>query len=397
MGDAQPMIPLAALALAASTPADEARAWEPALRAAEHDLCGKQVALLGENGFHGEGKSVAFRAILIRRLITRCGYRAVFFEASHYDFLAVERAARRRQPVTEAMVLSAIGQKWNKDAELAPLVAFLTAEARAGRVTLAGLEDQIAILGMFYSLERMPAELAHFLPPGRREECGATVRERTGWGYSKTSPHDPASIARVQTCLGEMRAVISKSPADPDLRGERLQMIANMERAISRDFTPTRANVAGRDRSMYLNFRWLAARLKPGTKIIVWAANQHVAKDAALDPDFTAGENLGAYIHAAYGPRAFALGFSAASGTFRWSRGEFRPIVPAAPGSLEASLAAGAGEAAYAGPARLRSLGARASVLFSFQKPVSADWSRMFDGLVVFRESRPPVRIDEPH
>jgi erythromycin esterase-like protein len=391
------MIPLTALALAASTPADEARAWEPALRAAEHDLCGKQVALLGENGFHGEGKSVAFRAILIRRLITRCGYRAVFFEASHYDFLAVERAARRRQPVTEAMVLSAIGQKWNKDAELAPLVAFLTAAARAGRVTLAGLDDQIAILGMFYSLETMPAELAQSLPAGRREECGATVGERTRWGYSKTSPHDPASIARVRSCLGEMRAAISNSPADPDLRDERLEMIANMERAISRDFTPTKANVAGRDRSMYLNFRWLAGRLKPGAKIIVWAANQHVAKDAALDPDFTLGENLGAYIHAAYGSRAFALGFSAASGTFRWSRGEFRPIVPAAPGSLEASVDAGAGEAGYAGPARLQSLGQRASVLFSFHKPVSADWSRMLDGLVVFRESRPPVRIDEPH
>jgi erythromycin esterase-like protein len=397
--DRSPMI-LAAIALAAAAPAlppDEARAWEPALRAAERDLCGRQVALLGESGFHGEGKSVAFRAALIRRLVNRCGFRAVFFEASHYDFLAVERAARRREPVTEAMVLSAIGQKWNKDAELAPLVAFLTAEARAGRVTLAGLDDQIAILGMFYSLEAMPAELAQFLPPGRREECAASVGERTRWGYSKASPHDPASIARVQSCLGEMRAAISRSPADSDLREERLEMIANMERAISRDFTPTRANVAGRDRSMYLNFRWLAARLKPGTKIIIWAANQHVAKDAALDPDFTPGENLGAYIHAAYGRRAFALGFSAASGSFRWSRGDFRPIVPAAPGSLEASLAAGTGEVAYAGPARLRTLGQRWSVLFNFQKPVSADWSRMFDGVVVFRASRPPVRIDEPH
>src|SRR5947208_6593485 len=61
-----------------------------------------QVALLGENGFHGEGKSVAFRALLIRRLATRCGYRAVFFEASHADFLAVDRAARRHQPLTRS-------------------------------------------------------------------------------------------------------------------------------------------------------------------------------------------------------------------------------------------------------------------------------------------------------
>ena len=391
------MIPFAALALAAATPADEARAWEPALRAAEHDLCGKQVALLGENGFHGEGKSVAFRALLIRRLITRCGYRAVFFEASLPDFVAVDRAARRHQPLTEKMILSAIGRKWSQDAELAPLVAFLAAEARARRVTLGGLDDQLGSAGAFYSLDAMPVELAQFLPPGRREQCGAALRQRLWWKYSDVSPHDAASVARLQSCLADMGAATSASPADSDLRAERLQMIASAERDLSRDFMQTKASVAGRDHSMYLNFRWLAARLKPGTKIIVWAANQHVAKDAALDPDFTAGGNVGAYIHAAYGRRAFALGFSAASGTFRWSRGEFRPIVPAAPGSLEASLTAGAGEAAYAGPAQLQSLGERSSVLFSFQKPVSADWSRMFDGVVVFRESRPPVRIDEPH
>lgn len=391
------MLLLAALALAAATPADEPRAWEPALRAAERDLCGKQVALLGEDGAHGEGKSVAFRAVLIRRLVTRCGYRAIFFEASHADFLVIDRAARRGRPLTEAMILSAIGRKWSQDVELAPLVAFLAAEARARRVTLGGLDDQLGSAGAFYSLEAMPGELAQFLPAGRREQCGAALRQRVRWEYSDASHHDPASIARLQTCLAEMRAATSASPADPDLRDERLQMIASAEADVSRDFLPTKAIVAGRDRSMYRNFRWLAARLRPGTKIIVWAANQHAAKDAALDPDFTAGENLGAYIHAAYGRRAFALGFSAASGSFRWSRGEFRPIVPAAPGSLEAVLTAGAGEAAYAGPARLQSLGDRSSVLFSFQKPVSARWSRMFDGLVVFRASRPPVRIDEPH
>src|SRR5205085_11417512 len=97
--DCSPMRPLAAilaaiLALGAAPAPPEAAAWETALRSAEKDLCGKQVALLGENGFHGEGKTVAFKAELIRRLVTHCGYRGVFFEASHYDFLAVQRAAR---------------------------------------------------------------------------------------------------------------------------------------------------------------------------------------------------------------------------------------------------------------------------------------------------------------
>jgi erythromycin esterase-like protein len=392
------MILFAALALASASvpaPADEARAWEPALRAAEHDLCGKQVALLGENGFHGEGKSVAFRAALIPRLVTRCGFRAVFFEASQYDFVAVERAARRRRPLTEAMILSAIGGKWNKDRELAPLVAFLAAEARRGRVTLGGLDDQLGSAGAFYSLDAMPAELAAALPAERREPCRAALAQRLHYSYSDASPHDPASIARLRSCLAEMRAGLSAASGDRDLRDERLGMIASAERDIARDFMPVKANVAGRDLSMYLNFRWLAGRLPRGARIIVWAANQHVAKDAALDPNFTPGGNLGAYIHRDYGARAFALGFTSASGSFRWTRTETKPIPPAAPGSLEALLAGGTGEAFYAGTSRLRSLGTRSGALFNLQKPSAANWADLFDGIVVFRAERPPVRTDE--
>src|SRR3569832_505990 len=122
MGMARTILVLAATAAlvwpvqapAAAPVEAEAAGYAQALDAATRDLCGKQVALLGENGFHGDGKTVAFKGALIRRLVTRCGYGAVFFEASHYDFIAVLRSARRREPVTDAMVSSAIGRLWNQ-------------------------------------------------------------------------------------------------------------------------------------------------------------------------------------------------------------------------------------------------------------------------------------------
>ena len=390
------MIFLAALALTAAAPADEARAWEPALRAAEHDLCTKQVALLGENGFHGDGKTPAFKAALIRRLVTRCGYRAVFFEASHYDFLAVQRAVRRHEPVTEAMVSSAIGGLWNQDRELVPLVAFLTAEAKAGRVTLGGLDDQIGSWRAFYSLDTMRTELASFLPPERREPCRATLWQRMAWDYSDASPHDWASVRRVKACVAEMRAGVLASGADAAARDEYLEMLANIDRLMQREFAKPAASVAGRDQSMYFNFRWLAARLKPGTKMIVWAANQHVAKDPAEAADFVAGGSVGALIHRDYGRRAFALGFSAGGGAFRWGRGA--KAIPALPAdSVEVALSGGgSGEAVYAGPAALAALGARPASFFDHRTSVTRRWADVFDGAVVFRTERPPVRVDEP-
>jgi erythromycin esterase-like protein len=390
------MIFAAALALAASSPANEARAWEPALQAAERDLCGRQVALLGENGFHGDGKTPAFKAALIRRLVTRCGYAAVFFEASHYDFLAVERAVRRREPVTEAMVSSSIGGLWNQDEELAPLVAFLTAEAKAGRVTLGGLDDQVGSWRAFYSLDTMRTELAAFLPVERREPCKAALWQRMAWTYSEASPHDWTTVRRVQDCVGEMRAGLLASGADAAARDEYLDMLANIDRLMQREFAKPAASIAGRDQSMYFNFRWLAARLKAGTKIIVWAANQHVAKDPALAADFVAGGSLGAWVHREYKRRAFALGFSAAGGSFRWSRREAKPIPAAAPDSVEGLLIAGRrGDAGYAGPAALAALGTRPASFFDHRGSASGRWADVFDGAVVFRAERPPVRIDE--
>jgi erythromycin esterase-like protein len=387
---------LAALALAASAPAGEARAWEPALRAAERDLCGRQVALLGENGFHGDGKTIAFKAELIRRLVTRCGYRAVFFEASHYDFLAVQRSVRRREPVTEAMVSSAIGGMWNQDEELAPLVSFLTAEAKAGRVTLGGLDDQIGSWRAFYSLDTMRTELAAFLPTERREPCREALRQRMAWSYSDSSPHDWTSVRRIQACVAQMRQGLAASGTEAASRDEYLGMLANIDRLMQRELALPKAMIAGRDQSMYFNFRWLAARLKPGTKIIVWAANAHIARDPALDPNFVPGGNLGAPLHRDYGRRAFALGFSAAGGSFRWSRRESKPIPPAAPDSLEAAVIAGTrGEAAYAGPGALGPLGTRPGSLFDHRTRPTGRWADIFDGIVVFRAERPPVRIDE--
>lgn len=391
------MMLIAALALAALAPAGEARAWEPALRAAERDLCSKRVALLGENGFHGDGKTVAFKAELVRRLVGRCGYRAVFFEASHYDFLAIERAARRGERVSEAMVSSAIGGLWNRDAEIAPLIAFLTARAATGKVALGGLDDQLGSVGAFYSLEAMPADLMAGLPPARAAACTERLRQRLNWTYSPASPHDAASVASLRSCATEAEAAWRADRARaPVTQSERLQMLANVRRALSRDFLDGKALVAGRDRSMYLNFRWLAARLPKGAKIVLWSENAHVAKDAGLAQDFASGGNLGFYLHRDYGPRIFLLGFAAASGSFRWGPRGSMPVAPAAAGSVEDLVVKeGGGEAGYAGRARLSRFGVATAALFDHRKPLRARWADAFDGVVVFRAERPPRRTDE--
>jgi erythromycin esterase-like protein len=85
---------LAAFALFAVPAAVSAQPRDPAMDAAVRDLCHRQVAMLGEAS-HGDGATFAFKAALIRRLVTECGYTAVLFESSHYDFVELMRRCAR--------------------------------------------------------------------------------------------------------------------------------------------------------------------------------------------------------------------------------------------------------------------------------------------------------------
>jgi erythromycin esterase-like protein len=382
---------LAALALIAAPVAAPAQPRDAAMDAAVRDLCHRQVAMLGEAS-HGDGVTFAFKAALIRRLVTECGYGAVYFEASHYDFLEFSRRRAAHEPVTPAMISSSIGGLWNRYAELTPLIQFLFERAQAGRLDLGGLDDQVGSAGAFFSNEEMPLRLTASLPSARREECRAILHRRFYWQYSDAARHDQAELARIRACLADMAAAIARNGAARE-RATQLQMIASIERAMARDFLFNAAINPGRDRSMYLNLRWLAARLRPRAKIIIWAHNAHIARDASTSASFPQGGNLGALVHRTYGDRAFALGFSAYGGSWRsvFSRDE-AALPPAPPGSLEALAMAGvAGEAVYRGPAWLARTRRVPGRPFHYNY-APADWARVFDGLIVFRAERAPRR-----
>jgi erythromycin esterase-like protein len=381
---------LAALALFAAPAAASAQPRDPAMDAAVRDLCHRQVAMLGEAS-HGDGATFAFKTRLIRRLVNECGYNAVFFEAGIYDFLELTRRLRAHEPATQAMLSSAVGGLWNRFAEMAPLLQFLFEQAQAGRLHLGGIDDQIGSVGAFFSNDDMQQLLTAGLPPARRDECRALMHRRLYWQYDDTQHHDAPEVARRQACLVDMGAAVVRAGGRE--RAARAQMIANMQSALAREFMEGDALTRGRDLAMYRNLRWLAARLGPRAKIIIWTHNVHLARDASSGTSFPNGGNLGAYMHRAYGTRAFALGFSAYGGSWHSVFVREDTALPQAPaGSLEAlAMADVAGDSVYRGAPWLARTGRIPGRPFNYVY-APADWGRVFDGLVVFRAERPPVR-----
>jgi len=383
---------LAALMAAAPAPA---AGGDGALDAAVRDMCHRDVAMLGEAD-HGDGRTVEFKVALVQALVRRCRFNAVFFEGSHYDFLEFSRLVRTGAPASPDMVSAAIGGLWKFDREMQPLIPFLFAEARAGRIALGGIDDQVGGMGAFFANDGLPRSLSAHLPGAeRRAECGDLIRRRIYSDFG--GRYGAAEKARIQACLADIGGALMRGAGrDRRTREEALQMVASVDRQIARDQEDFATYPRERDRSMYLNFRWLADRLPRRSKIIVWAATAHVAKDAGATGQFAGGRNFGAYVHEAYGRRAFALGFSALAGTHYWSRQEpARAFAAAAPGSLEAEALDGVrGDTAYLGPGGLAALGPVSGGALRFHEPLLLRWSEVLDGVVVFRSERPPARTD---
>lgn len=361
-----------------------------------HALCGKSVALLGEPPVHGFGKTLEFKTELVRRLIDECHYSALFVESGAYDYINLQKKLKSGQDVTDEMISAAIGGLWATQ-EVQPLIPFLREKVKAGSIALGGLDDQIG--RGTYAQREMPSDLVQYLQGDERSRCLAILQKHMLWQYTDDAPYGPPDKARIAGCLDRIEARLaqpgeSKAPWAEEDRA----MIDSLKRNFARDFPaksaegvdPEVTRVNERDRSMYANFQWLLSRLPGHSKVIVWAATVHTAKDLSGVSGFDGRVPLGAYIRRAFKDRAFALGFSAYSGSYAFAGQPVRPL-NAAPGtSLESRTFANRdSNTVYVSRNQLRSFGAVEGrpLGASFK---TARWDEVLDGLVVFREELPP-------
>jgi erythromycin esterase-like protein len=347
--------------------------------------------MIGESATHGDGHTLAFKVALVERLIDQCGFNGVFFEANHYEFINLDRRLRMRQAAIAADVSSAVGGLWEFNQEFQPLVSFLLAKAKAGQVFLGGIDDQLGERGQDYANKEMVIELTNLLPQQERQSCSITLHKRIYNDYTDASPYSKSDGAQIETCLSEMnRANAADKTADREGKGERQEMISAAQRWISRDFSSDAEYMVNRDRSMFQNFEWLLKQRKRH-KVIVWAATVHIAKQA--DPTWgdRTGMNFGSLVHQKYGDRAFSLGFSALTGSYKEvGRREVQAMPTAPPDSVEAQALRGkTSDAIYVGSAQLATMGTVPGAFFrhSYQ---AFSWSTFLDGVVIFREEHPP-------
>ena len=370
--------------------------------AAVHALCGKHVALLGESSIHGFGNTLEFKAQLVRRLVDECHYNALFVESGLYDYIHIERELKSGQDVPESMISAAIGGLW-ANGEVQALVPFLTEKVKAGSLTLGGLDDQLGA-GTYASRE-MSSDLVQYLQNDERARCLAVLERHMHWQYTENAPYSPSDKEEIVGCLNEIQTQLSSTKEKTKSIEESRAMVDSLQRNFARNFTEDDFTKKGqelkwindRDRSMYLNYRWLFGRLPPHSKVIVWAATVHTAKDLSSAEGCQGMVPLGSYIKKDRKGQAFSLGFSVYSGEYAFTHQPIRRLSDAPPSSLEAQIFAHSdSDAEYLSAKQLRKYNSVAARLMGTNFK-TAGWDQVVDGLVIFRVERAPAWIKRPN
>lgn len=370
----------------------------PPLDEVVHTLCDKRVVLLGENPTHSFANTLDFKVQIVRRLVDECHFNSLYFEAGAYDFIHLERIRSSGQQVTDSLISAAIGGLWaNKETQA--LVPFLAERVNAGRLMLAGLDDQLGA-GTWASRE-MASDLVQPLQAEEKNRCTAVFRKHLLWQYTDEAPYGPSDKKNLLGCLDEIQVKLA-SPKDKAMAAEQSRvMVESLQRVLARNFTEddfTKEDqvlkwMNDRDRSMYLNYRSLRSRFPANSKIIVWAATVHTAKDLQDVEGFEGRLPLGSYIHQEEKGKAFSLGFSAYSGEYAFTHPPVRRLSDAPASSLEARVFAhSASNTAYLSPEQLLEYGSCAARVLGTGFN-TAQWAQILDGLIVFRQERAPAWI----
>lgn len=373
---------------------------EPAIQntdAIVHAMCSAQVALLGENPTHSFGNGLALKVELVRRLVDECHFNALFIESGMYDYVHIQRSLRAGQDVSEGMISAAIGALWANE-EMQSLVPFLRARITTGALTLAGLDDQLGA-GSYASLGMSP-DLVRPLSGSERERCLAVFQRHMQWQYTDKDPYAPADKEKLVGCLNQIEASLDSKPTRSLEVQESRAMVESLKRDFARDFTEndfTKKDQAlkwwnDRELSMDANFNWSRKHLPAHSKIIVWAATVHTAKQLDGIQGFEGRVPLGSYIHRDFGNSSFSLGISARSGSYTFMQRPLQQLSAAPADSIEAKLLIGDGFNVFVTGQQLKSIPPAPSRLLGTTF-VNAPWAQVFDGIVIFREERPPVWI----
>jgi erythromycin esterase len=279
-----------------------------------------RIVQLGENG-HGAAEAMQARARIARFLHEHLGFGVLAFESSL--FLGHLADARAADADPQRTLTSSVVGVWHTQ-EVLPLFTYLRA-TRTGTtpLRLAGFDVQ-PIGGNRKQRPAFFSELVAHVDPAFAKRVLALDQEFFS-AYDKGSAARREQLRSIGPSLAEqydgLAAFIEKHLATMQAaQGRETPLVAAQEARSAAAYI--RFQIAGdmrqyaeiRDRGMFDNLKFIAERLFPDQKIIVWGHNYHLRHDNQSIPPRdevfpgVAARTMGSWAREHFGRRIFTLG-----------------------------------------------------------------------------------------
>jgi erythromycin esterase len=367
-----------------------------------------RVVMLGEQT-HRDGATFRAKARLVAFLHREMGFDVLAWESGMYDVDRVWQQIRAGEDAVTASRRGVFGV-WSLSEEVRPVFEYVASTARSSRpLEMAGFDAQLTTLrasdSLAQNVDRFAREIGSPVVNDPEWPMALVNLRALGTGsawFTKPSPAKQESLLRL------IRALRGHATANGGRRGlfwaQTLESMDVWFRVIWAEAPDTPflpSSLIARETQMSRNLVWLANQHFRGRKIIVWAASAHIARnlDALRAPNGAPRgggefETMGTQVHRVLGDDMYALGFTAARGT--WGTGaSTNPLPPPQAGSLEALLDETGLAYAFVD---FRDPGPGSEWLGDMlARPmgygwVRGNWPRVLDGMFYTREMTPVVR-----
>ena len=310
----------------------------------------RRIVQLGESG-HGVAEFTGTKVRLVQFLHQEMGFDVIAFESGLWECFRANEDMEGLS-ATDAMRTS-IFSMWQAG-EMVPLFESIKASRTTARpLALAGFDVEPTSNAVRSFGDRAPQlrQVIGVFDPALAEaafavdSAWATVPSRTVYAraegdrlapfyrqlsaevtahaadIARAFPHRPGLAAALAASLSGTTAYIGKHQAGTDT------------------YEGYWAGISLRDRGMADNLTVILEQLFPGKKVIVWAHNFHVQRDAAgmgPGPGIRAHlKTMGSWVHERHGPDVYSVGLFMHHGAAAWNDRRIYTVTPAEPGSIE--------------------------------------------------------------
>lgn len=204
------------------------------------------------------------------------------------------------------------------------------------------------------------------------------------WRYDASQPFDESEQRGLQRCVRSATDTFAARAGHHQRVMPELAMLENLASYVDRQRGIPEAQ--DRDQVMFRNLLWYIGRIHAGSKIVIWTATVHAARQQGKLPQLP----LGARLAERWGRRLAVIGFTAFVGQSSMAGQPIKPLPEAPPDSLEARSTEKKSVAwIFLDSSALQRIGNVPSRLLG--EFTSAEWSTYFDAVLVIRQESAPM------